>query len=173
MTRLLRKPISRLVNNKLAFTLGQLIKLIVVFALIIFACTKLSSGRKAPDFTLQTVGGESVRFSQYVSNRNSIVIFWATWCPACRASLEKLKKNIHEFEKRNIKIVLVNLREEKSKVQAFAEENSIYLDIFLDTDAKVGESYGVKGIPQIYFIDKKGRIKSKKHHIPKDYDTLF
>src|SRR5699024_2670354 len=48
-------------------------------------------GDKAPDFSLETLGGKKEKLSDY-NGEKVIVNFWATWCPPCREEIPDLQK---------------------------------------------------------------------------------
>lgn len=127
-------------------------------------------GREVPDFTLKVLSGEEVNLTAFREGKKAIIFFWATWCPHCRVALGELNKQREEIEENNVKIVLVDIGEKEPIVSAYMEKNDISMEVFLDEDSKVAETYGLIGVPTFYFIDEDGTIKDVKHSLPKSGD---
>jgi peroxiredoxin len=118
----------------------------------------LEKGQVAPDFTLQTIKGETVHLSDYRGKR-VIVNFWATWCPPCRAEIPDF---IKLYKNKDVEILAVNLTEtEKSRehVSDFVEEFGMTFPVLMDEKSKVTSTYQVRAYPTSYMIDSNGRIQ--------------
>ena len=55
-----------------------------------YATTLLPKGTQAPDFTLNNLDGKPFRLSS-LRGRRVVLVFWASWCPDCRAEVPELK----------------------------------------------------------------------------------
>ncbi len=116
-------------------------------------------GKPAPDFTLKDIEDKPVSLREL---RGSVVVldFWATWCGPCRVGLPHLEKLRAEFNDDGVRILAINLREEKDLVRKFLEETRLSLPVLFDTDGSVAEKYAVSGIPQTVVIGKNGAIRN-------------
>ena len=130
-------------------------------------------GKAAPDFTLKTIAGKDVNMTRYRDGKKAIIFFWATWCPHCRVALRELNQDRLEIEKKNIKIILVDLGEEVPEVEAYAKKNKIDGDIFLDEDNSLATPYGLVGVPTFYFLSEDGIVRAIEHALPKNYEELL
>ncbi|MEH7439482.1 redoxin domain-containing protein [Neobacillus drentensis] len=120
-------------------------------------------GNLAPDFTLSTLEGESVKLSDY-KGKKVILNFWATWCPPCKAEMPHMQ-NFYEQNKDNgIEIVAVNLTNldnGKDAIENFAKDNQLTFSIPLDEKGTIGMQYQAFTIPTSYIIDSTGVITKK------------
>ncbi len=132
-----------------------------------------NTGKPAADFTLKNLKGEDVNMTAYRDGKRAIIFFWATWCPHCREALEHLNKNFAEIEKKNIKVILVDVGEGAADVSEHFKRHNITMDVLLDTNNSLAEAYSIVGVPTFYFIDEKGIAQAVKHSLPKDYEILF
>lgn len=130
-------------------------------------------GKSAPDFTLSTLTQEAVTMSAYRANQPAIMFFWATWCPHCRTALQDLNARQAEIQQQGIKIILIDTGEEKTQVAGYMKQHDLSLDVFLDENSIVAESYSLVGVPTFILISRDGRVQSVKHVLPEDYQTLL
>jgi peroxiredoxin len=114
-------------------------------------------GFLAPDFVLQTSGGEEFKLS---AQRGTPVVlnFWATWCPPCRAELPELR-SASERHAGQITVVGVNQGESAAAVANSALELGLTFPIPLDHQGDVSQLYGVRSLPTTFFIDRDGVIR--------------
>ena len=78
-----------------------------------------------------------------------------------------------EIAQKGIKVILVDLGEEVSDVQAYVKRYQVGFDVFLDIDSTLGEPYRIIGVPTFYFLNEKGIIKEVSHGFPDDYEQFF
>ncbi len=131
------------------------------------------TGKLAPEFTLEKISGENQSLSDFRDGKNTIVIFWATWCPYCREQLTIMNKRIEELSQQEIKIAAVNLGETSDIINNFIQENNLKLEVFIDEKSSLEELYSVISLPKLVFINKEGNVKAVKHSLPSDVEKLF
>lgn len=139
----------------------------------IFSLRSPLIGKTAPDFTLATMKGGQVNLKEHLQGERAIVFFWATWCPHCRDALKDLNRDAMKFNDLGIKIVLVDIGEDKETVLEYAKKNNLAFDILLDERSAVGEQYGVIGVPMFFFVNKEGVIKDAQHSLPKNFEEIL
>ncbi|MGD9110385.1 MAG: TlpA disulfide reductase family protein [Phycisphaerales bacterium] len=119
-------------------------------------------GKAAPDFALSGLDGKTHKLSDY-KGKNVLLIFWATWCPPCRAEIPgliKLRSSVSEDE-----LAILAVSDERfSTVKDFVEAAGINYTVLLDT-GNMRRPYGFQrayrntGVPCSFFIDPEGKIK--------------
>jgi len=115
-------------------------------------------GDKAPDFSLKSVDGKTVKLSDY-KGKVVIIDFWATWCGPCRRGIPDLVSIQKEF-KDDLVIIGISLDAEKTikDVPGFVKSYSINYPIVYG-DEKVVMAYGgIQSIPTAFVVDKKGNV---------------
>ncbi len=116
-----------------------------------------SNALPAPDFTLQTLDGESVSLSDY---RGKLVMinFWASWCPPCNSEMPDLQSYYEKHKDEDFIILGVNYEDSPDKVQAFVEKYGVTFPILLDSEGQVANLFGIQGLPTSFFVDKEGNV---------------
>ena len=66
----------------------------------------LKPGTVAPDFTLKDLDGLPVKLSE-LRGRRVVLVFWASWCPDCRAEVPDLKAMYAEADPDKVTFVSV------------------------------------------------------------------
>lgn len=119
----------------------------------------LKEGDQAPNFTLQTLAGETVSLENY-KGKKVVLNFWATWCTPCRAEMPDLQKYYEQNKIGDYEILAINL-DYRNDVQGFVDELQLTFPIVLDTKKDVQEAYEVLNLPYTYFIDESGVIVNR------------
>ena len=134
---------------------------IVSLSYVLFAQegkTEKLEGRQAPNFKLESMGGDYVQLSNYLGKGPVLISFWATWCKPCA---EELSKKIYkEFEPKGLKIIAISTDNEKtvSKVKPFVKSRAYPFEILLDPNSEVARKYYAYNIPYSVLLDKNGTI---------------
>lgn len=119
-------------------------------------------GSTAPEFSLKDLDGKEVQLGQVInSHRLTIVNFWATWCPPCRAEIPDFIEFYQEYSSEKVALLAVNLQENPTDVKQFAAQNGMNFSVLTDTTGKVGNAYQIYAIPTTFFIDETGKIRHK------------
>ncbi len=161
------------------FVKGSLIILIVLIVGVVSSNAQLLFfgnplvGKEAPDFTLPSLSGKDVNITQFRDGKNAIYFFWATWCPHCRNAISEINKNIKTFEENDIRVVLIDEGEKRDLVKAFAQKNKIHLEILLDEQTKLSETFSLIGLPTFIYVQKDGIVRAVKHSLVEDLNELF
>ena len=122
--------------------------------------TQTLVGKAAPDFSLETLDGKTVKLSEH---KGSVVVvdFWATWCPPCRKSLPHIQEMSADKDLvgKGLKVLAVNAQEEKDKAESFVKKNSYSFTVPLDKEGAAMKEYMVRGIPTTVIVGRDGSIK--------------
>jgi thiol-disulfide isomerase/thioredoxin len=117
-------------------------------------------GFLAPDFTLATLGGESLTLSDFRGGP-VIVNLWASWCPPCRAEMPAIQRIYEENRDRGLIVLAVNTTYQDSEgaAAAFLQEFDFTFPVLLDRQGTVSRQYQLRALPTTFFIDAQGVVQ--------------
>ena len=124
------------------------------------------------DIVLNDLQGVSVSLSSF-KNSPTILFFWTTWCPYCRAELRTLNQQYPVMAKEGIVVLGVDFGEPDYKVQRFFKDDSPNFKILLDKDGLLADKYGLLGVPTYVFLDKTAEVISQTNSLPDNYRSLL
>ena len=116
------------------------------------------NGQVAPHFDLSTLAGETLSFPAGLAGQVVAVRFWADWCPFCESEMRSLEPVFRTYEEQGLRILAINVRQDRETAAAFVAPLGISYDVLLDEDGAVARAYGVSGLPTTFFIDRQGRL---------------
>ncbi len=118
-----------------------------------------SVGFLAPDFTLDTMDGDSITLSD-LRGKAVIINLWASWCGPCRAEMPAMQNVYEKYRDKGFTILAVNAtsQDSLSAAEAFVEELGLTYPILLDRDGQVSKLYNLRALPTTYFVAPDGSI---------------
>lgn len=133
--------------------------------ILVAATVSAAEERLAPDWTLQTPGGDAVTLSEAVADRPVVLLFWATWCPYCKALMPHLQSIALEYGGR-IGVLAIHFRDDKGDPVAFIRDAG-YDFTLLTEGNEVAERYGIWGTPGVLVVDTNRRVRFDLYALPK------
>jgi len=114
----------------------------------------------APDFTLESLDGKSVRLSD-LRGKAVLLNFWATWCVPCKIEMPWLVELQSEYGPQGLQIVGVAMDDSsKEDIAEFAKKMGVNYPVLIGKN-DVADAYAVPAMPESFFIDRDGRIVDK------------
>ncbi|MCC6499345.1 MAG: redoxin domain-containing protein [Anaerolineales bacterium] len=114
----------------------------------------------APDFSLPTTDGETMRLSDF-RGQAVLVNLWATWCPPCRAEMPAIEKVYNEYKDEGFVVLAIDMtyQDKLSSVPPFVQEHELTFPILLDETGETARAYQLRSLPSSFFIDRNGIIR--------------
>ncbi len=140
-------------------TLNRMV-LSLACALFSICSSGAEPGSQAPDFQLNSLANASspqVRLGDY---RGKVIYldFWASWCGPCQRSFPALEQLRQKFAARGFEVVAINLDENSADAMSFLKQHPVSFPIAQDSSGKIGETYGLTGMPSAYLLDSQGKV---------------
>ena len=138
-------------------------KILLALAPLIFGSFlhAASINNNAPAFSLNNLKGEEVALSQF-EGKVVFVNFWATWCPPCKIEFPELNQLAEDFQGKDFHLLAVNIDDDRRKVEKYLKKmkmESPAMEILLDPESEVVESYNAEAMPSTFVMDQKGIIR--------------
>lgn len=89
-----------------------------------------------------------------------LVAFWASWCEPCAEELAALERLRAALAGRPLEVLTVNLGEGDARMDAYVREHALSLPVLPDRDRRLGEAWGVGGLPMAFLVDARGRARA-------------
>jgi thiol-disulfide isomerase/thioredoxin len=87
----------------------------------------------------------------------TFVMFWATWCPACKTELPVLEQLRAKYPADKLDIMAISVDDTAEVMGNYLKTRPVAVDVYL-SKADVGSEFGVKSIPALYILDKEGQV---------------
>jgi cytochrome c biogenesis protein CcmG, thiol:disulfide interchange protein DsbE len=112
-------------------------------------------GSPAPDFTLPTADGGTVRLAD-LKGKPVLINFWATWCQPCREEMPMLQAAQKRYGAR-VQFVGVNTKDQPDWAAEFLQEVNITYPQVVDFDGQLLASVRSSGLPGHLFARRARR----------------
>jgi peroxiredoxin len=118
-------------------------------------------GLAAPDFTLESLEGKTVRLSDF-RGKGVLLNFWATWCQPCKIEMPWFAELQKQYGPQGLQIVGVAMDDASPKeISEFAHDLGVNYPILVGKES-VGDAYGgVQFLPATFYIGRDGRVIDK------------
>jgi cytochrome c biogenesis protein CcmG/thiol:disulfide interchange protein DsbE len=144
--------------------LGSIVLLIgVVLTVLVFGYaliqrnqTQPTSG-PAPDFTLTTYDGETLRLAD-LRGKVVVVNFWASWCGPCRDEAPALENVAQRYADQDVVVVGIAYTDTENNARAFMDEFNITYANGPDIGTRISDRYNIQGVPETFVIDRNGEV---------------
>ena len=115
----------------------------------------------APDFSLTTFDGQNISLKDL---RGKVIVlnFWASWCQPCRAEANYLEQTWRKYKDRGVVFIGVDYVDTEPNALAYIHEFGITYFNGPDLGTRISQSYGIKGVPETFYIAKNGELRGLK-----------
>jgi len=123
------------------------------------SCARDDKVPYAPDFTLQSLNGDTVSLSDFLG-KPVMLTFWKIDCPACELQMPHMQAFYDEYQNEEIATLTINVGDRAARIQEFIESHRLTLPILLDGKGRVAKTYGLPGVPVTFLIDSEGIVQA-------------
>lgn len=120
-------------------------------------------GQPAPDFTMNTIDGKTVKLSD-LRGKYVLIDFWASWCMPCREENPNVVKAYNKYKDRNFTILGVSLDKDPVAWKQAVIADGLkwtHASELKDFEGPTVRMYQVNAIPASFLLDPQGKIVAK------------
>ena len=146
----------------IAAVLGTLTSAFVPAALAGEMAAKFKIGDKAPDFTLQEIGGRQIQLSKIYKDKVVLLAFWSLRCGACLTEapfLEQLHKSYGGKGVAVLSVVTDGVDAETTRTVMKEVGVAPSYPVLMDPDFSASDTYTNFVVPHTLVIDRKGIVR--------------
>ncbi len=138
--------------------------IIVYLLLIVFSqYASAADSQVAADWTLVAADGQAINLNDESQKQTTVLLFWATWCPYCKALMPHLQSVVLEYGDK-VKVLAINIMEDGDPVE-FIESAGFDFTLLPNGD-DVADIYEVTGTPGVFVVDHNRVIRFDLRKLP-------
>jgi cytochrome c biogenesis protein CcmG/thiol:disulfide interchange protein DsbE len=111
----------------------------------------------APEFTFTTFEGETISLAD-LRGKGVVLNFWASWCDPCREEADLLEQTWRREKDNGIIFIGLDYLDQEPAAKAYLAEFDVTYPNGPDLQSQAARRYGIKGVPETYFITADGQI---------------
>lgn len=126
-------------------------------------------GRSAPQFVLPLYQRYQSQYGSTFSldahkGTPMVINFWASWCVPCLDEAPLLESYYSQYRSKGVLFVGIQTQD-RGKYDAgrqFITRFGYTFPVGMDNDSSIGVEYALFGVPETYFVDRKGIVVYKQ-----------
>jgi cytochrome c biogenesis protein CcmG/thiol:disulfide interchange protein DsbE len=112
---------------------------------------------EAPPFTFTTFDGQTISLAD-LEGKGVVLNFWASWCDPCREEAALLEATWRREQDNGIVFIGLDYLDQEPAAKAYLAEYGISYPNGPDLQSQAARRYGIKGVPETFFISPEGQI---------------
>ncbi len=134
----------------------------VATALLCLPAWGVGAGGVAPAWVGTDAQDREVAFPQVLDGKPAVMVFWATWCPYCKAFMPYLESILEDYADEGVKALAINTREEPDgDPRAYLDGLGFSLVGIIGGDS-IAADYDVHFIPGLMVVDGSGMVSWRR-----------
>ena len=133
-----------------------------ISAFLLAACSAFAIAQPAVGWQGHDADGREIHFEPQHLKRPALLLFWATWCPYCKALMPYLQKVYDAAGKDKLDVYAIDIKDADGDPVAELRERGNTFTLIRDGDP-IAALYGVKGTPGLFLVGRDGEIIYKRN----------
>jgi cytochrome c biogenesis protein CcmG, thiol:disulfide interchange protein DsbE len=127
---------------------------------------------RAPGFTLPRLDAEGELSLVSLRGKAVVLNFWASWCLPCRDEAPVLQTAWERYRDRGVVVLGIDGQDFRSDAERFMERFGVTYPIVHDGKGSTWGRYGLGGVPETWFVNRKGRLVGERIQGPVTEEQL-
>jgi cytochrome c biogenesis protein CcmG, thiol:disulfide interchange protein DsbE len=152
-------------DHKKAVRVWQGVFVLILLAFVLLLAARLIQTNQseqrasgiAPEFTFTTFDGQTISSADLLG-KGVVLNFWASWCDPCRDEAALLEETWKREQGNDIVFIGLDYLDQEPAAKAYLAEFGITYPNGPDLQSAAARRYGIKGVPETFFIDPQGKI---------------
>jgi cytochrome c biogenesis protein CcmG, thiol:disulfide interchange protein DsbE len=135
---------------------------------------KLEAGEApaAPVFELEELDSEGTVSLASLRGQAVVLNFWSSWCAPCKDEAPELEAAWQRWRDQDVVVVGINLQDFDTDARRFVDRYGLSYPVLRDTTGWTWGRYGLKGLPETWFVDTDGRLVGERFEGPVTAENL-
>jgi thiol-disulfide isomerase/thioredoxin len=91
---------------------------------------------------------------QSLAQGPALLYFWAEWCGVCRTMQNNVDAVLQDYPGMTVAV----RSDDRQKLTNYLAKNQLNWPTINDVDGAIGQRYGIRGVPALFFINQQGSI---------------
>ena len=119
------------------------------------------AGAQAPVFSgTQVTSDAPISLADY-KGKVVVVNFWASWCSTCKEEAQTVADVEKKWRAKGVVFLGVDTHDTTAGAHTYYKTYGLEYASVIDSDSRIGASYGVTGLPETFFIAPDGTVVDK------------
>jgi cytochrome c biogenesis protein CcmG/thiol:disulfide interchange protein DsbE len=115
-------------------------------------------GGPAPSFALDRLDGSGKIDLTALRGKAVVLNFWASWCGPCKSESNALQKAYLDYRKQGVVVLGVDYHDVVGDARSFVAKHGLTYPIVRDRTGLVSDRYALTGVPETFFVNRRGRL---------------
>jgi len=114
---------------------------------------------RPPLFSLKTSQGEPFNLKEVLGKKTLLITFLSIHDETIRRVIEIMKSLYSTYRRQDVELIRIAVGDSPAKVNEFRKRYYVNFPILVDQEGRVARLYGVKDLPRVFIINKRGKIR--------------
>jgi thiol-disulfide isomerase/thioredoxin len=94
------------------------------------------------------------------SSKVTVVVFWATWCTACKEAFPRLEALRTKYAARGLEVIAISVDEDRDAARSYVARARLTLTSGWDEQKRATGAWRLTSTPALFLVDRTGLIRS-------------